>query len=110
MKITIEQISIFLTFLISFISSLDFLYKKIKLQVEKTLDPISKSIEQLDISQCKNFLVNFLSNIESSEQIDELQKQRAYEIYDHYTNDLKQNSYIHKRWEELTKGKDKYEK
>lgn len=107
MKITLEQIGIFLTFLVALISSIEYLYKKLKRQVSKTLDPINNNINQLDISQCKTFLVNFLSNVESGEIIDELQKQRAYEIYDHYTNDLKQNSYIHKRWEELMKGSEK---
>ena len=107
MKITLEQIGIFLTFLLTFISSIEFLYKKLKGQVDRTLDPINKNIKQLDISQCKNFLVSFLSDLESGEQIDELRKQRAYEIYDHYTNDLNQNSYIHKRWEELMKGNER---
>lgn len=107
MHISLEQIGIFLTFLVSFISSIEFLYKKLRGQVNKTLDPINKNIKQLDISQCKNFLVSFLSDVESGEVIDELRKQRAYEIYDHYINDLNQNSYIHKRWEKLMKGTDK---
>lgn len=104
MNITLEQIGIFLTFLVTLISSIEFISKKLKGQMNKTLDPINETIKDLDISQCKNFLVNFLSNIENNEEIDEIQKQRAYEIYDHYTNDLKQNSYIHKRWKELMKG------
>ena len=104
MNITLEEIGIFLTFLVTLISSIEFLSKRLKGQVDKTLDPINENMKELDISQCKNFLVNFLSDIENAEEIDEIQKQRAYEIYDHYTNDLNQNSYIHKRWEELMKG------
>ena len=33
--------------------------------------------------------------------LDKVETERAYEVFDHYTNDLKQNSYIHKRWKEL---------
>lgn len=109
MNITLQQIGIILTFIVTFISSIEFISKRLKKQVNKTLIPINNSIKELDISQCKNFLVNFLCNIELNKEIDEIQKQRAYEIYDHYTNDLNQNSYIHERWEELMKG-NKYEK
>ena len=62
------------------------------------------NIRQIDISQCKNFLVKFLGDIEKGLYIDEVQKQRAYEVYDHYINDLNQNSYIHIRWEKLMEG------
>ncbi len=105
----IEQIGIFLTFLVSLISAVEFLLNRFRRQVNKTLKPINDNIKEIDISQCKNFLVSFLADIEKNREIDTLEKARAYEIYDHYTNDLKQNSYIHKRWEELMKG-DNYEK
>ena len=62
------------------------------------------NIRQIDISQCKNFLVKFLGDIEKGLYIDEVQRQRAYEVYDHYINDLNQNSYIHIRWEKLMEG------
>lgn len=104
MKITIEEIGIFLTTLVTIISSIEFLTNRLKKQINNKLNPIIDNIKELDISQCKNFLVNFLSDIENNEEMDEIQNQRAYEIYDHYTNDLKQNSYIHKRWEKVMKG------
>lgn len=101
MNITLSQISTFLAFLVGFISSLVYLSKILKKVVENTLKPINESIKTLDISQCKNFLVRFLADIEQGNKLDEVEIERAYEIYDHYTNDLKQNSYIHKRWDEL---------
>lgn len=104
MKITIEEIGIFLTFLVSFITAIEFLLSKLRKQVNKMLNPINNSIKYLDISQCKNFLVNYLSDLENNNIISEAQRQRAYEIYDHYTNDLKQNSYIHNKWEKLIGG------
>lgn len=100
-NITIGQIGAFLTFLVGFISAVIYLSNLLKKVLIKALKPINESIKELDVSQCKNFLVRFLADIEQNNPIDEVERERAYEIYDHYTNDLKQNSYIHKRWQEL---------
>ena len=59
------------------------------------------SINIIDVSQCKNFLVRFLADVEQGNELDEVEIERAYEISDPYTYDLKQNSYIHKRWQEF---------
>lgn len=67
------------------------------------LDPINRSIEKLDENQCKNFLVTFLKALEKGEKMDEAEVKRAYEVYDHYINDLHKNSYIHDKWEKLMK-------
>ena len=104
-KLTLGEILTALTFLVSFIGALSYLSNVLKKQVDKTLKPIQDSIKDLDVSQCKNFLVRFLADIEQGNPIDEVEKERAYEIYDHYTNDLNQNSYIHKRWNELMENK-----
>lgn len=104
-NITIGQISAFLIFLASIIGSIKYLSNEVKNQIDKTLKPINDSIKELDVGECKNFLVRFLADVEQKQIIDEVEKQRAYEVYDHYTNDLKQNSYIHKRWEELMETK-----
>ena len=100
-NITISQISTFLALIVGILGSVKYLSNELQKYLEKTLKPINESIKDLDISQCKNFLVSFLEDIENDENIDTARKERAYELYDHYTNDLKQNSYIHKRWEEL---------
>lgn len=102
-KLTLGEILGALTFVVSFIGALSYLSNVLKKQVNKTLKPIQDSIKELDVSQCKNFLVRFLADIEQGNELDEVEKERAYEVYDHYTNDLKQNSYIHNRWEALEK-------
>lgn len=71
--------------------------------IMKGFEPIYKKIDNLDESQCKNFLVTFLKSVEKGEKMDEVEIQRAYEVYDHYTNDLKKNSYIHDKWQKLMK-------
>lgn len=116
MNITLGQISAFLGLIAGLITSVSviilFLQKSLKKVIKNELEPMSIQIEKinsnvnnLDVSQCKNFLVRFLADVEQGNKLDEVEKERAYEIYDHYTNDLKQNSYIHKRWEELVERK-----
>lgn len=48
----------------------------------------------------KTYLTDFLSEVEVGQAKSEIQKKRAYEIYEEYTS-LHGNSYIHDKWEEL---------
>lgn len=105
MNITIGQIGAFLTFLTGFIGALIYITNILNKIVERTLKPINDNIKQLDIAQCKNFLTGFLADMERGVKIDKVEIERAYEVYDHYINDLKQNSYMHKRWEEIMENK-----
>ncbi|MCI9247404.1 MAG: hypothetical protein HFJ30_09985 [Clostridia bacterium] len=67
------------------------------------LSPLEQKIDKIDENQCRNFLVDFLADIENGVEKDEVQIKRAYEVYEHYTNDLHKNSYIHDKWEKLMK-------
>ena len=67
------------------------------------MNQIKTDIKTMDIGQCKNFLVRFLKDIEQGNEVDEVEKERAAETYDHYKDDLGQNSYIHDKWEKLMK-------
>ena len=104
-NITIGQISTFLGILAGIITSgsiiIVFIQKSLKKLIKNELEPISTQIKNLDVSQCKNFLVGFLADVEQGNELDKVELERAYEIYDHYINDLKQNSYIHNRWVQL---------
>lgn len=104
-NITLGQISAFLGLIAGIITSLGviihFMQKSLKKALKNELNPISTQIKELDVSQCKNFLVRFLADVEQGNELDKVEIERAYEIYDHYINDLKQNSYIHNRWESL---------
>jgi hypothetical protein len=108
-NITIGQIATFLGLLAGIITSsgiiITFIGKNLKKTIKSELEPIGNSIQTLDINQCKNFLVRFLADVEQGNELDKVEIERAYEVYDHYTNDLKQNSYIHQRWETLMKEK-----
>ena len=67
------------------------------------LDDMAGQISDVDISQCKNFLVRFLADVEQNNKIDEIEKECFYETYEHYTK-RGGNSYIHDKVEKLRKS------
>ncbi len=71
--------------------------------INKGFEPIYIKIAKIDENQCRNFLVDFLADVEKGIEKDEVQIKRAYEVYEHYTKDLHKNSYIHDKWEKLMK-------
>lgn len=79
---------------------------------EKVLEPILKPIKddlqnikedivRLDKNECKNYLTEFLEDMKKGVEKTDIEKQRATEVYDHYSNDLHLNSYIHSEWDKL---------
>jgi len=85
----------------SFITAITVICAFLKTILDNAFKPIYKKIDKLDENQCKNYLVTFLKAKEKGEKMDEVEEQRAHEVYDHYTNDLKKNSYIHTKWEKV---------
>ena len=65
------------------------------------LKPIKKELRKNDVRQCRIFLVGFLCDVETGVDKDEVQWKLAHEIYDHYEKDLKENSYVHDKWERV---------
>lgn len=106
-NITVSDIAVILGLIAGIITSLGVILvpiRKILINtIKKEIEPINESMKEIDVGQCKNFLVRFLADVEKGKELDQVEKERAYEVYDHYTNELKQNSYIHKRWEQLMK-------
>lgn len=74
--------------------------------LKKMFEPVNSKIDGLDLAQARNYLVDFLADIENGEKKDECQIERAYELYDHYTKDLGGNSYIHAKWQKVMERKD----
>ena len=102
-NITLKQLSSLLLFVIEFVGSIVTIVVVIKKSLNKQLEPITTKIDKLDTNQCRNYLVEFLADIEHGVVKDETQIKRAYEVYDHYTKDLHVNSYIHDKWNKLMK-------
>lgn len=102
-NITIGQVVAILGIIAGLITSISTICVFCKKAINKGFEPIYKKIDKIDENQCRNFLVDFLADVENGIEKDEVQIKRAYEVYEHYTNDLHKNSYIHDKWEKLMK-------
>lgn len=61
-----------------------------------------KRINNVQLYSDKNFLVRFLADIEQGNEVDEVEKERFYEVYKDY-KELGGNSYISHKVEKLQK-------
>lgn len=97
------EISNVIILIASIITAVTTIIVAIQKILKKTFEPINKKIDNIDLGQARNYLVDFLADIEAGVKKDECQIERAYELYDHYTKDLHGNSYIHAKWEKNMK-------
>ena len=120
-EIKLEQISIIIISIATFLNALSVIITFIgkakkpvdnavdkKLQevlqpIHDKLDNVNIDIKKLDKNQCMNYLVEFIEDSKNGITKDEIQKKRASEVYDHYTQDLHGNSYIHDGWDKYVK-------
>lgn len=107
-NLTLEQVSVIILFIGGLIGGIEYLKKGLKdalkemlkdqfKEVNDKLGTIQTSLTKVDTQTCKNFLVIFLANVERGDHIYDDEKRRFWEEYDHYIDDLKENSYI-KEW------------
>lgn len=111
-NLTLQEISVAIVFIGGLIAGVKYLKKELEdclkeflerllnkqfEDVNNKLDAMQRSIRTLDVQATKNFLVRYLADIEREDVIFDTEKQRFWEEYDHYINDLKENSYI-KEW------------
>ena len=62
-------------------------------EIKATMAEMKTQLKTVDLENCKNYLVTYLSAIERGEEKDEIEHQRFYEEYSHYV-DHGGNSYI----------------
>ena len=73
--------------------------------IHSKLDNITKQIDKVAVDNLKNFMSRCLDDVEQGNKLGATTLQRFWESYDKYTNEYKQNSYIHARVDEaLDKG------
>lgn len=107
-NLTLLDISVIVLFIVGLIKGVRELKKSIKeflqklledqfKEVNNKLDGMQATIAKLDTQECKNFLVRYLADVERGDYIYESEQQRFWEEYDHYIDDLHENSYI-KEW------------
>lgn len=122
-QITIGQVIDFVIRLAAFIGAVGVIIKVVMSSftkvLKKELKPFEDKIEELEEARVvqhkdtidrinnvqlysdKNFLVRFLADIEQGNLVDEVEKERFYEIYQRY-RELGGNSYIKSRVDKLT--------
>ena len=68
---------------------------QIELQpLKDSINRIEADVKKTDKEACKNFLVSFLSNVDRGEPVDEIERQRFYEEWEHYES-AGGNGYLH---------------
>lgn len=68
--------------------------------IKESINSLDEKIDKTDMEGCKNYLVRFLADVERGNIVDEIERQRFWEQYEHYTN-KGGNSYIHQKVESL---------
>ena len=99
-NITIGQITTILIGIGALISGIEFLLIRFNKIFDLKLKPINNRLNDIELSSDKNFIVRFLADIEQGNKIDEVEKERFYEIYQRYI-ELGGNSYIKRRVDKL---------
>lgn len=90
----------------AFITALTGIITALKKVLKIWLDNnVNNKIDKLDILICKLHIIDFLSDVENGVEKDDEQIRLAHEMYDHYTDDLKQNSYVHDKWDKVMNKK-----
>ena len=100
-NITLGDIAKVLSFVVGIGGSIAYLKGTLTKSISKTLQPINKKIDNLELSSTKTDLVNFMSQVENG-QVSNEQIQNAYQLFDRYEQ-LGGNGFIHSKWEKLKK-------
>lgn len=84
----------------------------IKKTIQEELKETKEELRKTRINDCKNYLVAYLADVENGERLSVEETERAYEVYEQYTdpNDLDQNHYVKDQWERLMKPRAEYNK
>ena len=101
-NITIGQIITVVVGLGALISGIEFLLVRFNKIFDIKLKPINNRLNEIEISSDKNFIVRFLADIEQGNVVDEVEKERFYEIYKRY-KELGGNSYVEHKVDKLQK-------
>jgi len=101
-NITLGDIQTWLGFLVALGGSVGAIGHFMKKALKKLLKPLEDKIDAFGTDNAKNYLVPFLSKVESGEPIDEIELERFHEEYEFYLNHGG-NSYVKSRVEKLRK-------
>ena len=109
--LTVGQIAAGLALVAGLITSVSLIVKNLKSWFKKMIQPefdslkqdmqkVSESVKSVDRESCKNYLVTVLSRVENGSTLDEIERERLYEQFEHYKT-IGGNSYIRRKFEQL---------
>lgn len=78
-----------------------FIMKWLDKRLKSMIEPMQRQINKMDVKDCRRFLIDFLLDVENGAKKYEVQWKVAHEVYDHYINELKENSYVKEKWERV---------
>lgn len=124
MKIDLQQLYSLFTLLLGFLGGIATVRKYVKdgfnkvfsplveenlkpihndiISIKKQQEEVSGKLKDLELSECRNFLVRFIEDVKSGEPIGTVEVERYYEVRDRYYA-LGGNGYIHAAAEEIEK-------
>lgn len=99
---TIFDIIIYFSTLLAAVSAITgIIVRLLNKKLTEILKPMQTQMHKMDVKECRRFLIDFLVDIESGCEKNEVQWKFAHEVYDHYTKDLNENSYVKDFWERV---------
>lgn len=101
-NITLGTIATYVAFLVALIGGVEFLLARFNKLFDNKLKPINTRLNEIELSSDKNFIVRFLADIEQGNLVDDVEKERFYEIYQRY-KELGGNSYVSHKVDKLEK-------
>ena len=110
-NITLGQIAIAVALVVGILTGAKYLNDQIKEwfvkslqtqfdEIKEEIKAVREELRDTDLESTKNFLVSFLSGVAKCEQVDEVERLRFWEEYEHYT-EIGGNSYIKEQVEKL---------
>ena len=114
-NITIGQIAAAVAMVAALITGLGIIGQRLKKYIKTAfddstttitarIDKLENRVEKVDQEACKNYLVPFLAGVERGNPVDEIEMERFWEEYQHYTSNGG-NSYIKSKVKKLQNEK-----
>ena len=100
--ITLGTIATYVAFFVALIGGIEFIMARFNKLFDNKLEPINTRLNEIELSSDKNFIVRFLADIEQGNLVDDVEKERFYEIYQRY-KELGGNSYVSHKVDKLEK-------
>lgn len=102
-EITLGQLNNLLIWIIGFCGAIITIVTAVKKAITAGFKPISDKIDKVDKDATMNYLTDKMDEIDKCQKLEGVSRKRFFEQYEHYTGDLKGNTYIHEEYERLKK-------